>query len=258
MSESSRTLVVEYTAYAPTGKVTVRRQVPRAGDVIYPESDGEPMAQKTEQFQWIVSVQGWLEALFADELAVIVAGDLFWYPVEGSNETRTAPDVMVVFGRPKGHRGSYLQWEEANIAPQVVCEILSPGNRPGELALKFQFYDWHGVEEYYLYDPDKGDLNGWMRRAGKLQIIETMQGWVSPRLGVRFELRDGMLDLIAPDGRHLETYVEVMARAAEERLRAEEAEAHAAEEHQRATQAEARAARLVAQLRALGIEPQAE
>jgi hypothetical protein len=77
-----------------------------------------------------------------------------------------------------------------------------------------------------------------------LQIIETMQGWVSPRLGVRFELRDGMLDLIAPDGQHLETYVEVMARAEEERARA--------------APAEVRVARLAAQLRALGIEPQTE
>jgi hypothetical protein len=42
MAENSgTTLVVEYAAYAPTGKVTVRRQVPRAGDVIYLESDGD-------------------------------------------------------------------------------------------------------------------------------------------------------------------------------------------------------------------------
>ncbi len=39
-----------------------------------------------------------------------------------------APDVMVVFGRPKGRRGSYKQWQEDNIAPQVVFAILSPSN----------------------------------------------------------------------------------------------------------------------------------
>ncbi len=32
---------------------------------------------------------------------------------------------MVVFGRPKGDRGSYKQWLENQIAPQVVFEILS-------------------------------------------------------------------------------------------------------------------------------------
>ena len=64
---------------------------------------------------------------------MFVAGDLLWYPVEGKPSIRTAPDVMVVFGRPKGDRGSYKQWEEDGIAPQVVFEVLSPGNRAGEM-----------------------------------------------------------------------------------------------------------------------------
>ncbi|NEX15989.1 MAG: hypothetical protein C1943_04960 [Halochromatium sp.] len=29
-----------------------------------------------------------------------------------------APDLFVVFGRPKGRRGSYRQWEEDGIAPR--------------------------------------------------------------------------------------------------------------------------------------------
>ena len=62
------------------------------------------------------------------------------------------------FGRPKGNRGSYKQWEEAGIAPQVVFEILSPGNRFHAMQQKFQFYEKHGVEEYYIYDPDDGAL----------------------------------------------------------------------------------------------------
>ena len=43
---------------------------------------------------------------------------------------------MVVFGRSKGDRGSYQQWKEDNIPPQVAFEILSPGNRPGKMAEK--------------------------------------------------------------------------------------------------------------------------
>ncbi|WP_448562404.1 hypothetical protein [Trichothermofontia sp.] len=35
---------------------------------------------------------------------------------------------MVVFGRPKGRRGPYRQWQEAQIPPQVVFEVLSPSN----------------------------------------------------------------------------------------------------------------------------------
>ena len=67
---------------------------------------------------------------------MLEAGDLFWYPVKGSNRIKLAPDTMVVFGRPKGQRGSYRQWEEDNIPPQVVFEILSPGNSKDEMTRK--------------------------------------------------------------------------------------------------------------------------
>jgi len=101
-----------------------------------------------------------------------VAGDLFWYPLEGNNRIRQAPDVLVAFGRPKGHRGSYRQWEEDNIAPQVVFEILSPGNRVMEMLKKEQFYDRYGVAEYYVYDPDDNELVGWWREARQWQRID--------------------------------------------------------------------------------------
>ena len=97
-------------------------------EIIYPDSDGKPMADNTKQFRWIVTIKENLELLFADHSDVFVAGDLLWYPVEGNNRLCQAPDVMVAFERPKGDRGSYKQWEENNIAPQVVFEILSPGN----------------------------------------------------------------------------------------------------------------------------------
>src|SRR4051812_37905425 len=102
--------------------------------VEYPESDGEPIAENTKQFQWIMTIQGGIDALYRDDPNVFVAGDLLWYPVEGDNTIRVAPDALVAFGRPKGHRGSYLQWLEGHVAPQVVFEIASPGNRAGQLA----------------------------------------------------------------------------------------------------------------------------
>ncbi len=116
--------------------------------VVYPESDGKPMADNTKQLESIVYLFDNLGSLFADRDDVFVAADLFWYPVEGHPEIRTAPDVMVAFGRPKGHRPSYKQWEEEGIAPQVVFEVLSPSKRPSDLIEKFLFYQQYGVEEY--------------------------------------------------------------------------------------------------------------
>jgi hypothetical protein len=51
--------------------------------IAYPDSDGQPMADNTLQFRWIVTIEGGLDALFINEPNVFVAGDLLWYPVEG-------------------------------------------------------------------------------------------------------------------------------------------------------------------------------
>jgi hypothetical protein len=150
---------------------------------------------------------------------------------------------MVVFGRPKGDRGSYKQWEENGIGPQVVFEILSRGNRAGEMERKFQFYERHGVEEYYIYDPDRGDLVGW-RRIGKiLEEISKMAGFESPLLKTRFEPGEGPdnLKISGPDGEPFLTYSDMVKQRDAARRLADEL-----------TQ---RADRLAARLRELGVEP---
>ena len=202
--------------------------------VIYPESDGQPMADNTKQFRWIVTIQGGLDALFKDDPNIFVAGDLLWYPVQGDNALRKAPDVMVVFGRPKGDRGSYQQWQENNIAPQVVFEILSPGNRLTEMLNKLRFYERYGVDECYIYNPEGAELSGYLRSGEELREIDPIAGWVSPRLGVRFELSSEGLELYRPDGQKFATYVEL--------------------DRQREL-AQQRAEQLAAKLQELGVDP---
>lgn len=109
--------------------------------IVYPESDGQPMADNTKQFEYIVTIKGGLDALFRERDDVCVAGDLLWYPVE--------------------------------------------------------------------YDLQGGELSGWLRDGTRLTPIDEMQGWTSPRLGVRFELDRDELVLYRPDGRRFETYVEL-------------------------------------------------
>jgi Uma2 family endonuclease len=193
-------------------------------EVIYPDSDGQPMANNTKQFRWILVIQQNLDWLFADNPDVFVAGDLFWYPVEGRPNIVNAPDVMVVFGRPKGDRGSYQQWNEEDIAPQVVFEILSPSNSQDEMDRKLLFYDRYGVEEYYIYDPDRNRLRGWLRGEDGLDVIPQMADWVSPRLGIRFALSQESWEFYRPNGERFLSYVEISQRFEEERQRAEKAE----------------------------------
>jgi len=179
-------------------------------ETIYPSSDGQPMAKSTEHYQWIVTITGGLESLFKDDENVFVAGDLLWYPMEDHPEIRRAPDAMVVFGRPKGARGSYIQHLESGIAPQVVFEILSRGNRILEMSRKFDFYQAYGVEEYYVYDHISNDLAIWIRNQeqNRLEPIDNVQNWISLRLGIRFELTAESLHIFNPDGSKFLTYLE--------------------------------------------------
>jgi Uma2 family endonuclease len=111
----------------------------KQSEIVYPESDGKPMADNTLQFQWIVTIKEGLARAFSARPDIFVAGDLLWYPVEGRPDICAAPDAMVAIGRPAGYRGCYKQWEEDGIAPQVVFEVLSPNNRPAEMERKLTF-----------------------------------------------------------------------------------------------------------------------
>jgi len=245
-------------------------------EIVYPDSDGKLMADNTLQFRWIVTIKEGLERVYRERPDVFVAGDLLWYPVEGHPEISAAPDAMVAFGRPKGYRGSYKQWEEGGIAPQVVFEVLSPNNRPIEMERKLFFYEQYGVEEYYIYDPDYVDLAGRRRDGDELRPIRDMNGWKSPLLNVRFEIRGGELTLYGPDGRPFLSFQEIaqerdqLAQQRDQLVQqrdqlAQQRDQLAQQRDQLAQEREwalnereverQRAERLAAQLRAQGIEP---
>jgi Uma2 family endonuclease len=244
--------------------------------ITYPESDGQPMSDNTKQFRLIVMIKENLEILFAAMLDVFIAGDLLWYPVQGDNKTRLAPDVMVAFGRPKGDRGSYMQWKEQNIPPQVAFEILSPSNTQREMEEKRVFYEKYGVEEYYVYDPDRLRLTGWTRQNDCLIQVLTMEGWVSPLLGIRFTQQNGDLEIYRPDGQRFLSSVErdllaqkaqmqaehaqmqaehAQMQAEHAQMQAEHAQMQAEEERSQRQAAEAELQALKARLQQLGIDP---
>ena len=78
----------------PAGSPAMSLSIPRPPRpaIVYPDSDGEPMAENTLQYEWIVTIKGNLDILFADRPDVFVAGDLLWYPVEG--------EPKIAHGRP--------------------------------------------------------------------------------------------------------------------------------------------------------------
>lgn len=217
-----------------------------AADIHYPDCDDQPMASNTEQYRWIVIIQQNLDWLLAE---AFVAGDLFWYPIKGRSDISVAPDVMIALGRPKGKRLSYKQWEEDGVAPQVIFEILSPSNTRREMDAKLLFFHTHGVEEYYIYDTERNDFNGFVRdEFGLSSIEESDSDWVSPLLNIRFDMSGDELQLFRPDGTPFLSFQEVVAKVESAEERAESAE-------ERAESAEEKAARLAEKLRTMGIDP---
>lgn len=222
-------------------------------ELLYPSSDGQPMAENTEQYLWIVLIAENLLALFNDNPDVFVAADLLWYAVKLENKIEDepiaqAPDVMVSFGRPKGFRSAYRQWNEANIPPQVVFEILSPSNKTKkglqDLQRKFEFYQRHGVEEYYIYDPLSMELTGWHRQQGILVEIVNWQPWISPRLKIQFHWQPGqMLQILDPSGAEFRRLADFKQQAAIEGLRAEQERLQKEFERQQKEQAQIEADR---------------
>ncbi|MCB9745944.1 MAG: Uma2 family endonuclease [Alphaproteobacteria bacterium] len=239
-------------------------QASREEAVHYPCSDGEPMADNTKQYEWIVTIRENLDTLLP---GAFVGADNFWYPIEGDNRTRRAPDVYVALGRPKGHRSAYLQWKEDGVAPQVVFEIWSPRNTFAEHVQKLRWDERFGVQEYYTWDPDRLDLSAWHRDAeGRLEPVAIVDGLRSALLGITFHiLPDGDLEIHYPDGGRFLTWAEhyhkCQSMADEAQAKAEarvaQAQAKADEAQAKAEAAEAHAAALAEKLRALGLDPDA-
>ena len=139
-----------------------------AGQIIYPEEDGEPMGENTKHCDIIIALREGLIRFFANQENVFVAADLLWYPVEGDPRIVVAPDVMVAIGRPKERRGSYQQWKEDGIAPQFVFEYQSPANSSKQMADKLFFYSQYGVDEYICFDETENELMVYLRENGGL------------------------------------------------------------------------------------------
>lgn len=180
--------------------------------VLYPDADGHPIADNTLQYRWIVRLVTHLKQLLKDQTAFL-ARDLLWYPAKADTPPvpSQTPDVMVVLGRPDGDRGSYKQWQEDNIAPQVIFEILSPSNSAREMLAKQRFYGEHGVLEMFFYEPESYDFWGLVRsqREESFTPITSLNfPWVSPLLNIRFEMFEDGLAVFYPDGEQFKEPVE--------------------------------------------------
>lgn len=152
----------------------------------------------------------------------------------------------------KAHR-SYFVWMYGK-PPEVVIEIVS-NSRGDEAGGKLQRYTQIGIAHYFIYDP-LDQLGGGLLRHYQRHgtgLVETDELWM-PDVGLGLTLWEGTYEGV--NGRWLRWCDEagqVIPTGAE---RAEQERQRAEQERQRAEQERQRAERLIAQLRALGVEPE--
>ncbi len=131
----------------------MQQQIQAAPTLVYPESDGEPMAETDLHRKLMMDFILMLEDHFSSAKDVYVSGNLLMYYEEGNIYKSVAPDVFVVFGVSKKDRRTYRTWEEGK-TPGFVLEAASPSTYRKDITEKKALYaSVLRVEEYYIYDP---------------------------------------------------------------------------------------------------------
>ena len=213
----------------------------------------EPMPETSLHAYFAMLIVSAIRWIFRDRHDVFVTPNFAWYPEPDDSKD---PDVLVAFGRSDHPRSSWRDAREDGVSPQVVFEIKSRSNTLAHISAKRQWYDRHGVEEYYDYDPERGTFAAWRRSSasGRLEQVSSASGFKSPLLELTFVLNGPALEIVGPDGRVLGDYVAAERTAEAERERAEAERGRAEAERGRADAERGRAEAAIAELEALRAE----
>lgn len=190
--------------------------IPFQHEIVYPESDGQPIAETQLHLNETIYLLEAIEAYFCTASDVYVSGDLFLYFVEGDPLSVVSPDVFVVKGVPKKNRRVYKFWEEEGRGPCMVIEVTSDSTRDEDVSGKKALYERLGVEEYFLYDP-LGDyldplIQGFRLSQGRYQEIrsEPDGSLLSQTTGLTLRMEGDQIRLVETDsGEPLPRYAEL-------------------------------------------------
>ena len=149
-----------------------------AKEVIYPTSDGQPMAESDWHLDVMIYLIQGLQLHFSSQPEVYVSGNNFFYYKEGDPTKRLSPDVYAVFGVGNQACYCYKVWEEDGKRPAVVFEITSTKTQDEDTGRKRRIYEQElQVPEYFLFDPTGDYLRP------RLQSYRLLEGQYVPLKG---------------------------------------------------------------------------
>lgn len=168
-------------------------------EVIYPESDGKPMAETDVHIDQIIDLRKALQAYYRDNPNVYISGNIFIYYLENDTREQVSPNLFVVKGVPKHRRRYYQVWAEGK-APDFVLEVTSKSTKTEDLNYKYELYERiMKVPEYFLFDPTGKYLNsplqGYRLVAERYSPIAEIDGRIrSEELQLEFQIEPGPLE----------------------------------------------------------------
>ncbi|MCT7964454.1 Uma2 family endonuclease [Laspinema sp. D1] len=205
--------------------------------VTYPSEDWHFLARTYDHIYAIFITLDLLRQYLTGRQVTVLSKQFIYYS-EGFHQIRLAPDVMVIFNVEPGERDNYKLWEEGEV-PSVIFEMTSWANRGYNLEFKKVIYGQLEVEEYWVFDP-KGECipeKLQVYRLNKQLVYEPIADNYSTVLELRLAVEDKLIAFYGGDtGERLLMPDELRVAWQQERDRAEA---------------------LAAQLRGLGVEPEA-
>ena len=181
-------------------------------ELLYPTSDGKPMAETDKHVIQLAQLLGCLRTYFASSPDVYVSGNNMMYYEEGNPRKKVSPDIYITLGIPKRERRSYRLWVEGK-APDFILELLSDETRRRDFGFKKKLYqNVFQTKEYFLYDPDTEELYGYRLTENRYRLVkpDANSRFFSSVLELLFGVdTQGWLRVYHPDGTLLKTQEEL-------------------------------------------------
>lgn len=123
--------------------------------VVYPTSDGKPMAETDKHRRLMMVFIDALSVRYRERSDAYVSGNNFLFWEEGNPRARISPaDCYVVFGVENRPRDSYMAWKEGGRLPAVVFEFTSRKTQREDMDTKLPLYERElKVPETFQFDP---------------------------------------------------------------------------------------------------------
>ena len=131
----------------------MEKRIRAAPTLVYPESDGEPMAETPKHLQAMTDCMDVLRSHFRRFADVYIGGNMMMYYEEGNPRKSISPDVFMVRGLSKKEIRTYKTWEQPPTL-DFVLEVASPSTYTRDFNEKMEIYaKILRVKAYCIYDP---------------------------------------------------------------------------------------------------------